>query len=55
MAPMIANLVPKAAGMSSYGYQPPSSTPTSDPLFPQWLCQYSSQLDGLVTMGCAAQ
>lgn len=55
MAPMVADFVPQTGGLSSYGYQPPSSTPNSDPLFPQWLCQYSNQLQGLVTMGCAAQ
>ena len=55
MAPMIADFAPRTAGMLSYGYQPPSSTPNSDPLFPQWLCQYSNQLEGLVTMGCATQ
>jgi Chitobiase/beta-hexosaminidase C-terminal domain len=53
MAPMIADFVPRATGMSSYGYQRPSSTPNSDPLFPRWLCQYSNQLNGLVTMGCS--
>jgi hypothetical protein len=53
MTPMIADFVPRATGMSNYGYQPPSSTPNSDPLFPQWLCKYSNQLNGLVTMGCS--
>jgi Chitobiase/beta-hexosaminidase C-terminal domain len=55
VAPIIAGFVPRNTGMSSYGYQPPSSTPNSDPLFPQWLCKYSNQLNGLVTMGCSAQ
>jgi hypothetical protein len=53
VAPIITDFAPTAAGTSGYGYQPPSSTAVNDPLFPQWLCQYSSQLSGLVTLGCA--
>lgn len=53
MAPLIAQMKAAAAGTTGYGYQPPSSTAVNDPLFPQWLCQYSGQLSGLVTLGCS--
>jgi len=55
MKTMIANMTPTAAGTAGFGYQPVSATANYNPLFPQWLCQYSNQLDRLVTMGCAAQ
>lgn len=51
MATMIANFTPTATGAQSYGYQPPSSTSISDPLFPQWICKVNLP-PGLVTMGC---
>src|SRR6202043_725660 len=35
----------------AYGYQVPSTTSVSDPLFPQWLCNVNLPA-GLVTMGC---
>jgi hypothetical protein len=54
MGSLIADFVPTTAGASSYGYQQPSSTPVYDPLFPTWLCPYTSQLAGLVTSGCAS-
>jgi hypothetical protein len=35
------------------GYQIPSSTAISDPMFPQWLCNANIPT-GLVTLGCSA-
>ncbi|HTZ59272.1 MAG TPA: chitobiase/beta-hexosaminidase C-terminal domain-containing protein [Acidobacteriaceae bacterium] len=54
MATVIANFKPANTAAASFGYQPPSSTPVYDPLFPQWLCT-ASVPTGLVTMGCQAQ
>ena len=51
MATVIANFKPKTTAAASFGYQPPSSTPVYDALFPQWLCT-ASVPGGLVTMGC---
>jgi hypothetical protein len=51
MAPIIANFVPTASTAKGFGYQTPSSTPASDPLFPQWLCTVKLPA-GLVTSGC---
>jgi hypothetical protein len=51
MASVIANFTPQAALAAGYGYQVPSTTQTSDPLFPQWLCNVNLP-PGLVTMGC---
>jgi hypothetical protein len=51
MATVIANFKPTAAAAIAYGYQTPSTTPTVDPLFPQWLCNVNLP-SGLVTMGC---
>jgi hypothetical protein len=53
MAPLIADFAPTAASTQGFGYQTPSSTPSSDPLFPQWLCSVNLP-SGLVTMGCKA-
>lgn len=53
MATVIANFTASNATAKSYGYQPPSSTPVADPLFPQWLCSASNLPSGLITMGCA--
>ena len=41
-----------AAAPSGWGYQQIISTSVHDPLYPQWLCQYSAQLSGLITQGC---
>jgi hypothetical protein len=54
MATVIANFTPTNQAASSYGYQIPSSAPTYDPLFPQWLCNANIP-PGLVTMGCKAE
>jgi hypothetical protein len=51
MASVIANFTPTASGASSYGYQIPSATPASDPLFPQWLCN-TNLPQGLVNLAC---
>jgi hypothetical protein len=53
MATVIANFTPTAASAKAYGYQVPSTTPNSDPLFPQWLCNVNLP-SGLVTLGCAS-
>jgi hypothetical protein len=51
MAPVIANFTPTTPAAKAYGYQVPSTSPNSDPLFPQWLCNVNLPA-GLVTMGC---
>ena len=51
MAAMIANFKPMNTAAAGFGYQPPSSTPAYDPLFPQWMCTTSLPA-GLVTVGC---
>jgi hypothetical protein len=51
MASLVADFVPKTASAVGLGYQKPSSTPDTDPLFPQWLCT-ANLPTGLVTMGC---
>jgi hypothetical protein len=51
MASVIANFVPTASSAKGFGYQTPSSTPASDPLFPPWLCTVKLPA-GLVTSGC---
>ena len=51
MAAMIANFKPTNTAAAGFGYQPPSSTPVYDPLFPQWLCTTSLPA-GLITLGC---
>ena len=53
MATLIANFTPTTSTAKSYGYQVPSTTPSYDPLFPQWLCNVNLPA-GLVTMGCPA-
>jgi hypothetical protein len=53
MATVVANFTPATVAAKAYGYQVPSTTPTSDPLFPQWLCNVNLP-DGLVTLGCAS-
>ncbi len=53
MASVIANFTPTTAAAKAYGYQIPSASPISDPLFPQWLCNVNLPA-GLVTMGCAS-
>ena len=52
MSTMIANFTSTAGAAGGMGYQAPSSTPISDPLFPQWLCNVKLP-QGLITMGCA--
>jgi hypothetical protein len=51
MATVIADFAPTAASAKSFGYQMPSSTPSADKLFPQWLCT-ANLPSGLVTLGC---
>jgi hypothetical protein len=51
MATVIANFTPTTAAAAAYGYQVPSIAQSSDPLFPQWLCNVNLPT-GLVTMGC---
>lgn len=51
MATVIADFTPKNAAALSYGYQKPSATETSDPLFPQWLCNVNLP-SGLISLGC---
>jgi hypothetical protein len=51
MATVIANYTPTVAAAKAYGYQQPSSTSVSDPLFPKWLCSVNLPA-GLVTKGC---
>ncbi len=53
MATVIANFTPRASEDAAYGYQPVSSSPASDPLFPQWLCN-ANLPEGLVTLGCSS-
>jgi hypothetical protein len=53
MAAVIANFTPTTAAAKAFGYQAPSTSPASDPLFPQWLCNVNLP-QGLVTMGCAS-
>jgi hypothetical protein len=53
MATVIANFTPTTAAAKAYGYQIPTTSQTSDPLFPQWLCNVKLPV-GLVTMGCAS-
>ena len=51
MAPVIADFVPGNSAAAGFGYQVPSSTPVTDSLFPQWLCNVNLP-SGLVSMGC---
>jgi hypothetical protein len=51
VATMIANFKPTITAAAGFGYQPPSSTPAYDPLFPQWMCTTSLPA-GLITLGC---
>ncbi len=51
VATIIADFVPTAVSAKGFGYQMPSSTPTPDNLFPQWLCT-ANLPTGLVTLGC---
>ena len=52
-ATVIANFTPTTSGASAYGYQTPSTTSVTDPLYPQWLCNVALP-PGLVTPGCGA-
>jgi Chitobiase/beta-hexosaminidase C-terminal domain len=52
-ATLIANFTPTNASAKVYGYQTPSSTSVTDPLYPQWLCTVNLPA-GLVTKGCQA-
>ena len=54
MAAVIQNFTPQTAGASSYGYQPPSSYPSFDKDFPEWLCHVANLPSGVVTFGCRA-
>ena len=51
MATVISNFTPTATAAQAYGYRKPSSTPTYDQLFPQWLCNVNLPT-GLISMGC---
>ena len=51
MASLITDFVPTAASAKGFGYQAPSTTPSTDPLFPQWLCNVNLP-PGLVTLAC---
>ena len=53
MASVVANFTPKAGSASvGFGYQKPSTTSVSDPLYPRWLCT-ANLPSGLVTPGCS--
>jgi hypothetical protein len=54
MATVVADFAPNTPAAAPYGYQAPSNAQTSDPLFPQWLCNVNLPT-GLVTMGCGKQ
>lgn len=51
MAAVIAAFTPTAAAAQGYGYQRPSTSPGSDPLFPAWLCT-ANLPSGLITTNC---
>ncbi len=51
MAAVIAAFKPTSPAAAAFGYQTPSATPVSDPLFPRWVCNVNLP-PGLVTMGC---
>lgn len=51
IASIIADFKPSASGTSGFGYQVPTSTYTSDPLFPAWLCN-TGLPPGLVSNHC---
>jgi chitobiase/beta-hexosaminidase-like protein/ASPM-SPD-2-Hydin domain-containing protein len=51
MASTIANFTPTASPAQGFGYQTPSASPVSDPLFPQWLCN-ANLPPGLVNLAC---
>lgn len=53
MSAVISNFRPTAPGASAYGYQIPSTTVVSDPLFPQWVCNVNLPAS-LVTLGCTS-
>jgi hypothetical protein len=55
MAQVIANFTVTNPSLEGYGYQPPTSAPTYDPLFPQWLCNLTNLPAGLITMGCRTE
>jgi hypothetical protein len=52
MATVIANFRPSSRTWASFGYQPPSSKPRYDALFPQSLCHNKHLPPSLITMGC---
>jgi hypothetical protein len=52
IATIIAEFQAQAPQASGWGYQPVDSNGTSDPLFPQWLCNVNLP-SGLITMGCS--
>lgn len=53
MASVINNFTPTNSAALTSGYQKAGSTPVSDPLFPQWLCN-ANLPTGLTPMACAA-
>lgn len=52
MTGVIANFKPTNSAAASYGYQLPSSSEVSDPLFPQWLCNVNLPA-GLASNACS--
>jgi hypothetical protein len=53
MATVIANFTPQAGGASTYGYQVPTTTYSSNAYFPAWLCNVNLPA-GLVSNFCNA-
>jgi hypothetical protein len=51
MATLISNFAPMNTSAKAYGYQTVINASTTDPLFPQWLCNVNLP-SGLVTLGC---
>lgn len=51
MSSTISGLTPKASAAIGFGYQPPTNTFTSDPLFPTWLCN-ANLPSGLIPNHC---
>jgi hypothetical protein len=53
MSAVIANFKPRATRAGGFGYQPASAVPTTNPFFPQWLCNVNLP-SGLISTPCAA-
>lgn len=52
IATIIADFQAQAPQALGWGYQPVNANQTSDPLFPQWLCNVNLP-PGLIAMGCS--